>query len=326
LKIQFAKVLFFLVLLFEALGAHQTGLSFISVDETSPQEVAVFYKKPLSDLGGDAISIVYPKGCVKLTKVLQNIQNGFILRNYKMSCLPQGLMGKRIWIEGLLSKDRGVMIKYVNGDFKQTALLRASTPFMHIQKENPAKLLLFYEYLLLGIEHIWSGYDHLLFVLSLFLLSATFKKLLWSISGFTLAHSVTLAFGIFGIIDVGVAYIEAMIALSIIFLSREILSSQNTLTKRYLGIIAFVFGLLHGLGFATVLKTIGLPQNEIPLSLLAFNLGIEFGQVLFIILVGAILYFLKKYSQSYRVMGKSLLAYIIGTLATYWFLERILAF
>ena len=151
------------------------------------------------------------------------------------------------------------------------------------------------------------------------------RTIFYAISAFTLAHSVTLVFGVLNILSVRVLYVEAMIALSIMFLARELLSPTETYTKQHLSIVAFVFGLLHGFGFSSSLRDIGLPQDEIPLSLLAFNIGIELGQVIFILLISYLLYKLKKYVKDISTL-KIFIAYIIGILSTYWFIQRVLVF
>jgi len=304
------------------LYSHQTGLSYLKIIEISETEITIDYKKPLSDTRDGDISIHYPRVCSKPLLISHTIENGFILRTYKLDCAKQGLMNTRIWIDNLLTNDRGVLVEYNKDDFKQIVLLRAVSPFIHIKKESHT-LELFREYIELGIEHILSGYDHLLFILALILLSPTLSKLLWSISGFTLAHSITLALGILGIVSVSILYIEAMIALSILFLARELLIQRSTFTKKNLGIVAFIFGLLHGFGFATVLKNIGLAKDDIALSLFAFNIGIELGQLFYIFILGTILHTLTKYL---KVESKSAFAYFIGVFSAYWFIERLSQF
>jgi hydrogenase/urease accessory protein HupE len=314
-----------LYLFYLPLFAHQTGLSYVIIKEIQANDIKILYKKPLSDTRGEDITIRYPKICSEPKLISHTIENGFILRAYKIDCKQEGLLHKRVWVDGLLSKDRGVLISYERGAFKVSALLRAPSPFIHISKESSG-FELFKEYIVLGVEHIWSGYDHLMFVLCLILLSPSLKKLLWSITGFTFAHSITLAFGILGIITVGVPYIEAMIAMSILFLARELLMEKETFTKQHLGVVAFIFGLLHGFGFSSVLRSIGLPQDEIPLSLLAFNLGIEIGQLLFIVSVSVVLYLLKRYVQVNELKIRRVLAYIVGGVTSFWFIERVMAF
>src|SRR5262249_12325133 len=155
-------------------------------------------------------------------------------------------------------------------------------------------------YLFLGVEHIWSGVDHLLFVLALLLLVKGWKRLIGTITAFTVAHSITLAAATLGFVHVPGPPVEACIALSIVFVAAEIVRSRQGgpgVTERWPWVIAFTFGLLHGLGFASVLNEVGLPQNAIPVALLFFNVGVEVGQLLFIASVLLFVGFGRKLSQ-----------------------------
>ncbi len=316
---------FLLLLLVATLQAHQTGLSYVNIEEDENQEIKVLYKKPLADTKSDDIKINYPSSCSKEKELPLKIENGFIINEYTLWCTESGLKDSRVWVEGLISSDRGVLIRYEKGDFIVKSLLRFSTPFIHIDYERSWYELTL-EYMNLGVYHILTGYDHILFVLALLLLSHSFKSLLITISMFTLSHSITLAFGILGIVNVGVAYIEAMIALSILFLAKEMVSVKTSFTKRHLGIVAFIFGLLHGFGFSSVLREIGLPQDEIPLSLFAFNLGIELGQIVFILVVSSLFFLIKKQFHINENSMKAILAYFIGALSSYWLIDRIVGF
>ena len=317
--------LFLLCIFSLSLYAHQTGLSYIELKELQNKEVEVLYKKPLSDKKGKDIKIRYPLECKKRDIQRRKVTNGFIINKYKLVCGEDGLMDKRIWIDGLLSKDRGVLVRYEQEELVIKSLLRARTPFIHITQKS-SRLEYFTEYLQLGFFHILEGYDHLLFVLSLLLLASRMKQLLFAITAFTLSHSITLAFGLFGVVSVGVAYIEAMIALSILFLARELLSKNDSLTKRHIGLVAFIFGLLHGFGFSSALRGIGLPADEIPLSLFAFNIGIELGQLLFIAVASSMLYILKRYTPPLNELFRSLVPYFIGAFSSYWLIDRVLGF
>ncbi len=140
------------------------------------------------------------------------------------------------------------------------------------------------EYLLLGVEHILAGLDHLLFVACLILIAGSVKRILVTVTGFTIAHSITLTLASLGLVRVPVPAVEAIIALSIVFLAVEIArNNRTTLAWRYPVLVASTFGLLHGFGFASVLNEIGLPQTEIPVALLFFNIGVELGQIVFIL-------------------------------------------
>lgn len=308
------------------LFSHQTGLSYIDLKDTNKNIINVIYKKPLNDAKAKNITINYPLQCQQVTPLNTSIVNGFIIETFSLSCLHNTLNNKKIWIEGLLSNDRGVMIRYETKNSIQKALLRASTPFIEFG-ENKSSLTLFKEYMLLGMEHIFSGFDHLLFVFTLLLLATSFKNLLFAISAFTLSHSITLALAILGFVSISIPFVESMIALSIVFLAKELYEQKkDTFTKQHLWITTFIFGLLHGFGFSSALSSIGLPQNEIALSLFAFNIGIESGQIIFVIGVGSITIGIQKFLlKNKEKFLKIVLAYIVGTLASYWLIERILS-
>jgi len=318
------KIILFLYL-GKMLFAHQTGLSYVNIQEDSTQKILIIYKKPLSDIKGKDIAIKYPSKCIVIEQYPEDIENGFITQKSKMWCGKQGLTASRIWVEGLVSSVRGVLIRYEHNEMLSQSLLRSSSPYIYLNYKN-STLGLFKEYIKLGVEHILSGYDHLLFVFSLILLALNFRRLLFAISAFTLSHSLTLTFGILGIVNIGVLFVESMIALSILFLAREIMIKKDSFTKQHLGITAFIFGLLHGLGFSSVLRSIGLPHDDMVLALLAFNIGIELGQLIFIFAVGFVFVLLKRKVDSYEGFSRKIMAYVIGTVSAYWFVERVLAF
>jgi hydrogenase/urease accessory protein HupE len=183
------------------------------------------------------------------------------------------------------------------------------------------------EYLVLGFHHILLGIDHLLFVLALLMLVPNMRTLVWTITSFTLAHSLTLAAATLGWVHVPQAPVEAVIALSILFVAMEIVhwrQGRPGLTRRWPWLVAFTFGLLHGFGFAGALSEIGLPEHAIPLALLFFNVGVELGQLLFIGAVIAVSLVLKRITWpgwAWRVP-----VYTIGSLAAFWTIQRIAGF
>jgi hypothetical protein len=181
-------------------------------------------------------------------------------------------------------------------------------------------------YLRLGAEHILLGVDHLLFVLGLLLLVRGLGALVMTVTAFTVAHSITLGASVFGLIPLDRAPIEAAIALSIVMLAREIVEADRGvvhLTHRMPWLVAFTFGLLHGLGFAGVLGDIGLPQGAVPLALFAFNLGVEAGQLAFVLAL-LVLHRLAGRGLGERLLrAKPVMGYALGALATLWFFERL---
>jgi hydrogenase/urease accessory protein HupE len=189
-------------------------------------------------------------------------------------------------------------------------------------------------YTLLGIEHILTGFDHLCFVLALVLIVGFNRRLFWTVTAFTLAHSITLALATLGVIHVPGPPVEATIALSIVFVAGEIIQQhrgREGLATEKPWLIAFTFGLLHGLGFAGALAQVGLPANSIPLALLFFNVGVEIGQLLFIAALFGVWQMVTRLTANER--GHALLrrfellpAYFIGGLASYWVVARTTAF
>jgi hypothetical protein len=185
-------------------------------------------------------------------------------------------------------------------------------------------------YTLLGIEHILAGIDHLLFVLALLFVVGGGWRLVKTITAFTVAHSITLGLATLGYINMPSAPVEAAIALSIVFLCVEIIHARQGrpgLTFTYPWVVAFAFGLLHGLGFAGALSEIGLPPPEIPLALLFFNVGVELGQLIFVFAVLALLVLLRRGAGITResaafIRTERVAVYIIGIAASYWLIER----
>jgi hydrogenase/urease accessory protein HupE len=208
----------------------------------------------------------------------------------------------------------------------QTLLLQPqNTDFVLENKDSGESS--FGEFLLLGFKHIWTGFDHLLFVAGLIFVAGTPRRIVSTITGFTIAHSITLALSALDLVRLPTSAIEAVIALSIVFLAVEIVKGpRDTLTWRRPIAVAGAFGLLHGFGFAVVLKEVGLPEEGLVTALLAFNLGIELGQIAF---AAAVLLLLRYGSRLTARLGISLPAariagYCVGTLASFWMFERYL--
>jgi len=183
-------------------------------------------------------------------------------------------------------------------------------------------------YLRLGVAHILTGADHLMFVLGLLLLVGIRWELVKAITAFTIAHRITLALAALDVIHVPSAVIECLVALSIVFVASELVrNDKDTLTQRKPWVIAFCFGLLHGMAFAGALAEVGLPKDAIPLSLFLFNVGVEIGQLLFVsAAIGAILLWRLVRDRLPRPLEDFLPRvppYVIGTFAAFWFIGRV---
>jgi hydrogenase/urease accessory protein HupE len=174
---------------------------------------------------------------------------------------------------------------------------------------------------MLGIEHIMTGLDHIMFVLAMLCLVGLNKRLIGTVTAFTLAHTVTLAASALGVLSLRPLPVEAAIALSIVLVAAEALHHRQTLARRMPAIVAFVFGLVHGLGFAGALKDVGLPQKNVPVALLSFNVGVEIAQLGVVLIAWCLVRWLSRYSWFER--GRKPLLYLIGITATYWSFLRI---
>jgi hydrogenase/urease accessory protein HupE len=237
--------------------------------------------------------------------------------------------GATIRFEGLEATitDVFVRISWLSG-VEATAVARPGQPWFEIQgQRSPWQVA--GDYTMLGIDHILSGYDHLAFVLALLLIVSGWRRLLLTVTSFTLAHSITLAAATLGVLWLPGPPIEATIALSILFLASELVKvnrGYTSLTVRYPWIVAFVFGLLHGFGFAGALAEVGLPHNEIPLALLMFNVGVELGQLMFVAVILVLIEVLRRIRTEWPAWIRQLPAYGIGGLASFWLIERVTGF
>ena len=244
--------------------------------------------------------------------------------------VPGGVVdGAVIQFVGLESTITDVFARFVWLDGSETtAIARPSQPWIEVISQRSAWQVA-WDYTVLGVDHILSGFDHLTFVLALLLIVSGARRLLITVTAFTLAHSITLAAATLGVLWVPGPPVEAVIALSILFLASELVKVNRglpSLTARYPWIVAFTFGLLHGFGFAGALAKVGLPQNEIALALLMFNVGVELGQLLFIAVILATALLLKKLSREWPVWLGQVPAYGIGGIAAFWLIERVAGF
>ena len=245
--------------------------------------------------------------------------------------VPGGLIGKRITLVGLEATITDALVREQRLDgTRTTTLVRPSEPWVELPASRP-RWAVAGDYLTHGIEHILLGFDHLAFVLALCFLVPSRRVLLWTITAFTVAHSITLATAALGAVHVPSAPLEASIALSIVLLAREALGrrgGEETLAVRYPWIVAFAFGLLHGFGFASALTDVGLPPSDVPMALLAFNVGVEVGQLAFIGAVFSVAWGLRwaRVGSRFPVPGRAVAAYAIGSVAALWFFERLTGF
>lgn len=242
---------------------------------------------------------------------------------------PTALVGSTIHIDGLKTTLTDVLVRIERLDgATQAARLMPASPALVVEA-SPSRGQVAWTYFVLGVEHILLGVDHLLFVLALLLLVKGWKRVVGTITAFTVAHSITLAAATLGVVHVPGPPVEAIIALSIVFVATEIVHAgrgQPGISARWPWIVAFTFGLLHGLGFAGALSEVGLPQQAIPLALLFFNVGVEIGQLLFIAAVAVVIRVASRIKLPLPRSIELVPTYAIGGVAMFWVIERVAGF
>lgn len=318
------------------LQAHEVRPGYLELRQLDEQRWDVLWKVPAKGDRRLALYVQLPDTCRNGEPGVRFV-NGAYIERWRSSC-PDGLAGRGIEITGLPATRTDVLARVSRIDGSaQTARLTPSEPVFTVSR-TAGGWEVASTYLGLGIEHILLGVDHLLFVLALMFLVGGWGSLLGTVTAFTVAHSLTLTSATLGWMWVPTAPVEAVIALSIVFVAVEIMRARQGragLAARRPWIVAFVFGLLHGFGFASALEGIGLPENAIPLALAFFNVGVELGQLLFIAAVLGLLQLMALFAGPdaqpantwQRVAGYSApAAYVVGTLAMFWVLERTASF
>lgn len=326
---RFLLFLVFLCLPTGVINADEIRPGYLELNSTDGLSYSVKWKVPMKGDMVLSLSPVLPDMCSERTPPSRMQSAGAMITRWSLTC-PGGIFGKTIRIDGLENTMTDVLVRLVHQDgFTQMVRLTSGETGFEIAAE-PSSLDIIKVYTSLGIEHILVGVDHLLFVFALLLIVNGFRRLVGTITAFTLAHSITLAAATLGYVHVPQAPVEAVIALSILFLATEIIHNMQGrpgLAKQYPWLVAFIFGLLHGFGFAGALAEIGLPEQSIPLALLFFNVGVELGQLLFVAAVVGVGWVLRKLVWQKALQGGELLAgYVIGGTAAFWVIERTYSF
>jgi hydrogenase/urease accessory protein HupE len=290
--------------------AHELSMAEMQVRQTGPGEFLwqwMASERP----PGQELRAAWPDGCVVSENMLR--------------CDEEGLRGT-LEIKGLGKRYSAALVKifWLDGANRVITFTSAqrTTQLYGSAEDRRTMSEIARAYVALGIEHILSGFDHLLFVLALLFLVGFNRQLLWTITAFTLAHSITLASSALGWLVLRPPPVEATIALSIMLVAAEALHKKPTLSRRWPAVVAFLFGLVHGLGFAGALQEIGLPENHLPVALLTFNGGVELGQLL-VVLLAYLLYRACARWPTFALARVPTL-YFIGAFAAYWSIGRII--
>ncbi len=317
------------VLPVSAAWAHEVRPAYLELKETAPGRFNILWRTPM--LSGMRLPVV-----LKLPDDVQNVKEPIVeeltdslVERRWIDARPGGLAGKRIEFVGLQGTITDVLVRIerLDGSSQVTRVMPSSPSF--VVEATQHRFEVARTYLVLGIEHILTGIDHLLFVSGLLLLVTGTRRLLATVSAFTLSHTVTLTLATLGFVHVAPAPVEAVIALSILFVAYEVLrkdTNPSGLAQRKPWLVAFSFGLLHGLGFAGGLSAAGLPAAHIPLALGFFSAGVEVGHFSFVGSALLIMAALKRWASRLPKWSWRIAPYAIGSCASFWLIARVAAF
>jgi len=301
-----------LTLLTTVAHAHEMSMAEMELRETSPGEFRWQWTATNDRAVGEGLQPVWPEGCHAESNLVH--------------CGTVGLQGL-LEVDGVGQRYSAALVKVYWADGQtRVYTLTAGQPTVHLfgsADDRRGLGEIASAYLVLGIEHILGGLDHLLFVIGLLFLVGFRRRLAWAITAFTAAHTLTVASAALGWLSLRTAPVEACIAMSIVFVASEALRDRQTLARRWPALLAFVFGFVHGLGFAGALQSFGLPQQHIAAALLTFNLGVEIGQLLVLGLTWGLFSLARNQPWIERLKAPAL--YGIGSLAAYWSLLRVVA-
>jgi hydrogenase/urease accessory protein HupE len=311
--------------------AHDARPAYLQIQEIAPGRYDVLWRTPVLSGMRLPVSLRLPDALRPVTEpAVQELSDSLVERQL-VEAEAGALAAARIEFPGLelTITDVLVRVSLLDGTHS-TTLVRPSRPWVELAAA-PGLAGVAGAYVAHGVEHILLGFDHLLFVLALILIVSSTRVLLWTVTAFTLAHSITLALAVLGVVRVPGPPVEAAIALSILLLASEILRLQRgeaSLTARWPWLVAFCFGLLHGFGFAGALTAVGLPPDDVPLALAAFNVGVELGQIAFIAAVLGGMAMARRVGLSAGLArhARPAAAWAIGILAAFWFFERLAGF
>jgi hydrogenase/urease accessory protein HupE len=302
--------------------------AYLELREAGNGRYDVMWKVPAQGGARLAAEVVFPPGTTPLGPPQGLLSGGAYVERWRVA-RPGGLAGQVLGIDGIAGgvTDVIVRVERQDGTSQVERLLPQSPQFTVKASTGTAQVA--WSYLVLGVEHILGGIDHLLFVLALLLIVRGGRRIVMTVTAFTLAHSLTLVAATLGWVRVPGPPVEAVIALSIVFVAAEVvhgLRGRPGLTARSPWLVAFAFGLLHGFGFAGALAEVGLPQTAIPVALLMFNVGVEAGQLLFVAGMLGLGWLASRSLPALPKTAAHVAPYAIGGLATFWFIERVAAF
>jgi hypothetical protein len=305
--------------------AHESRPAYLEIKELAPDRYEVLWRTPLNAGTRLPVALKFDGDVRNVTEpAVQELPDSLIERRL-VETDGAGLAGKRIEFVGLQATITDVLVRIqMRDDRTSTMLVRPSQAWVEIAVSR-GPLAIAGSYVMHGIQHISFGMDHLLFVLGLLLIVKDPWMLVRTVTAFTVAHSLTLAIATLGYANAPVVPLNAAIALSIFFLGPEITRSwrgETSLTIRKPWLVAFLFGLLHGFGFAGALTSAGLPRAELPLALFSFNVGVEIGQVGFVLLIVLLERSFRQLEIRWPRWAQAVPGYAVGSLGAFWTIQR----
>lgn len=311
--------------------AHESRPAYLEINETATGRYDVMWRTPVLSGMRLPIALKFADGVRSVVEPVESELNDSLIERRIIDAGPTGLVGQRIEFIGLQASITDVLVRVSRLDGSLTTnLVHPAQPWIDIAG-TPGMLSVAGAFLVHGIQHILGGVDHLLFVFGLLLLVSNGWMLVKTITAFTLAHSITLVLAALDAVRLPGPPVEATIALSILLLAVEIARKnrgETSFTIQWPWVVAFCFGLLHGFGFAGALAQIGLPQRDLPLALFTFNVGVEIGQLMFVAAALSIRTLLLhcRLPRSALLYAQPVASYGLGTLAAFWFFERVWSF
>jgi len=309
-----------------AADAHESRPAYLQIKQIGPKQYDVFWRTPVDAGMPLPVALQLPEGARdSMEPVVQHLNDSTIER--RRIEIDGDMTGRRIDFVGLQATITDVLMRMSWLDGRQvTEIVKPARPWVEISGSQSVWQV-GKTYATLGIEHILLGVDHLLFVVGLMIIVRSARALVKTITAFTVAHSITLALATLGYASIPTEPLNAAIALSILFLGIEVVrlwQGETSFTLRHPWIVAFAFGLLHGFGFASGLSTTGLPSADIPLALLSFNIGVEIGQLTFVLLILLLHRALRLLQFELPRWAAYAPGYVVGSLGAYWTIERTL--
>jgi hypothetical protein len=323
-KVKVAFTLAFLVAGLGQASGHTSLPGYLDLKETSQGNFSFIWRVPTAEGPPPAIFPVFPSNCTVSDQLTTEQGPASVIERGTIQCGAQSLLAGPIEVEGLNVTILDVLVRVTFADGTTVShMLRPLQTSWAVTKDSSR--IDRWGYIGLGIGHILYGIDHLLFVLGLLLIVRGYGLLLKTITAFTIAHTITLGLAVLGVVRISPTPVEAVIALSIVFLALELaqhVRGHEGVTYKNPWIVAFTFGLLHGFGFAGTLFRLGLPSREIPVALLFFNVGVEAGQLAFVMAFIAFVHSLRTLEIRWPAWMRPIPAYAIGSIASFWLVQR----